>query len=182
MRALQQERHIRWVARIASLGVLASLMVWADSAAAIERPEAPPSHSSDVDDDRVNDQTTIKEDGIPEQDRADLLGEDSREVDVDDVAYSTIGGPDGVAVLRGRASSGYAWERVAELPTPDIDTDLWVSNSCMDPSSRFMAVVYAPRSFSNREELFQRGAWGAVVDLEAENVVSLGRGVCPELG
>lgn len=116
----------------------------------------------------------VAEDGIETHARAELLGEAS--IEQDDTAFVTMGGPDGISILRGRAQDGYRWERIAELLEPGIDTDLWIANSCIDAGGTKMAIVYAPRAFTNTEPMFLGGAWGAIVDLQNGSVTNLGRG------
>jgi hypothetical protein len=123
---------------------------------------------------RSGEAVEVAEAGIEGESRVELLGEEP--LARDDTAFVTMGGPDGVSVLRGRAADGYRWERIAELFEPSIETDLWVANSCLDPDGTKMAIVYAPRAFANKESIFLGGAWGAIVDLHDGSVTELGRG------
>jgi hypothetical protein len=61
-------------------------------------------------------------------------------------------------------ASGYAWRTVASLSEPGLETDRWIGNVCFTESGRHAVVVYAPRAFTNNEELFDRGGFTAVVD------------------
>ncbi|MFK4729046.1 hypothetical protein ROT00_05110 [Agromyces mediolanus] len=141
----------------------------AQGAAASTIPSASkPSPDSQTDE---LDPKEIPETGVPPEDRPKLIG------DVEtDVAYTTMAGPDGIAILRADASDGYAWRSIALLPAKSSDSDMWVANSCIDPSGSFLAVVYGPRSFTNDEASFLGGGWGAVVDLDSGSIVDLGRG------
>ncbi|MFB9884641.1 GDSL-type esterase/lipase family protein [Planobispora siamensis] len=82
-----------------------------------------------------------------------------------DRAWTTIGDASGFHVLVATERSGYAWRTVATLAEPGFDADQWIGNACLTRSGRHAVVVYAPRTFTNREELFNRGAFTAVVDL-----------------
>ncbi len=72
--------------------------------------------------------------GIPDEDRVDLLGKAAAASN--DVVYTALGGPDGVAILRAGATDGFHWERIASIAVPPIETDGWVVNHCLDPSAR----------------------------------------------
>lgn len=136
----------------------------------------PPARAAEPEADRRThgEAVEVPEDGIEAEARAEFLGE--APAGSDDAAYVTMGGPDGVSVLRGRAQDGYRWERIAELIEPSIDTDLWIANSCLDAGGTKMAIVYAPRTFTNKESMFLGGAWGAVIDLVDGTATDLGRG------
>ncbi|MFD5516319.1 GDSL-type esterase/lipase family protein [Streptomyces sp. NPDC127066] len=82
-----------------------------------------------------------------------------------DRAWTTSGDADGFHVLVADASSGYGWRTAATLSEPGFDTDAWIGNACVTGSGRRAVVVYAPRTFTNRTELFERGGFTAVVDL-----------------
>lgn len=133
-----------------------------------------PPASAEAEDGGRADVVEVPEGGVEADDRATLLGEEA--LANDDTAFATMGGPDGISVLRGRAEDGYRWERIAALVEPGMDTDLWIANSCIDTTGSRMAIVYAPRTFTNREQAFLGGAWGAIVDLEDGSVTRLGRG------
>lgn len=73
--------------------------------------------------------------------------------------------------------SGYAWRTAATLAEPGFDTDAWIGNACVTASGKRAVVVYAPRTFTNKAELFSRGAFAAVVDLTTGDVTKLRRQV-----
>jgi hypothetical protein len=90
-----------------------------------------------------------------------------------DVAWTTDGDPTGLHVLVAEARTGYTWRTAATLAEPGIETDRWVGNACLTASGRRAVVVYAPRHFTNRAHLFDRGAFTAVVDLVTGAVTKL---------
>jgi len=93
-----------------------------------------------------------------------------------DLAWTTDGDATGFHVLVADAESGYTWRTAATLSEPGFDTDRWIGNACITGSGRRAVVVYAPRQFTNRAELFDRGAFAAVVDLSTGGVRKLGAG------
>ncbi|MBY8884126.1 SGNH/GDSL hydrolase family protein [Streptomyces sp. PTM05] len=78
----------------------------------------------------------------------------------------------GVHVLAAEAKQGYAWRSVTTLSEPGFDTDMWIGDSCQtDPDH--LAVAYAPRDFTNEQDLMERGAFTAIVDLTTGRVTKL---------
>lgn len=100
---------------------------------------------------------------VAPSDRNALLGADWRASA--DRAWTTTGDADGFHVLVAEASSGYAWRTAATLSEPGFEVDRWIGNSCLTGSGQRLVVAYAPRTFTNEEELSSRGAFVAVVDL-----------------
>ncbi|MBQ3358876.1 MAG: hypothetical protein IJG47_08260 [Microbacterium sp.] len=111
---------------------------------------------------------------IPEQERSAILGSGWNAAD--DIAWATTGDADGLHVLTARSSSGYEWTRIATLSVYGFDTDRWVGNACLTSDATTLAVVYAPRGFTNDETLFNHGAFGALVNLETGESHQLGAG------
>ena len=111
---------------------------------------------------------------IPEGQRADILG--ANWSSANDVAWATSGDADGLHVLTARSSAGYEWTRIATLSMYGFDTDKWVGNACLTSDATTLAVVYAPRGFTNDEALFNHGAFGALVNLETGESHQLGAG------
>ncbi|WHT22586.1 hypothetical protein N8J89_16430 [Crossiella sp. CA-258035] len=97
------------------------------------------------------------------QQRAALLGADWQRSG--DRLWTTVGDGDGLHVLTAHARDGYTWRTTATLAVPGLDSDQWIGNACATASGNKLVVVYAPRAFTNREELFDRGGFTAVVDL-----------------
>jgi hypothetical protein len=93
-----------------------------------------------------------------------------------DLAWTTNGDAQGFHLLVAAESTGYTWRTAASLSEPGVETDRWVGNACVTGSGRRAVVVYAPRQFTNRAQLFDRGAFAAVVDLVTGQVTKLGLG------
>ncbi|MGK5637450.1 hypothetical protein ACSNOK_03905 [Streptomyces sp. URMC 126] len=90
-----------------------------------------------------------------------------------DRAWTTAGDATGLHLLVAEGRSGYTWRTAATLSEPGLQTDQWIGNACVTASGRRAVVVYAPRGFTNRQHLFDRGAFTAVVDLESGKVNKL---------
>jgi hypothetical protein len=90
-----------------------------------------------------------------------------------DLAWTTSGDDAGLHLLVADSRTGYTWRTAATLSEPGFDTDRWVGQACLTGSGRRALVVYAPRAFTNRQRLFDRGAFAAVVDLADGRVVKL---------
>ncbi|MFI6759320.1 SGNH/GDSL hydrolase family protein [Micromonospora sp. NPDC050417] len=90
-----------------------------------------------------------------------------------DLAWATTGDANGFHIVTASAKSGYTWKTIATLAEPGFDTDLWIGNACLTGSGRRLVVVYAPRTFTNEADLFDRGAFTAVVDLTTGTVRKL---------
>jgi hypothetical protein len=82
-----------------------------------------------------------------------------------DTAWTTSGDAAGFHVLVATARSGYTWRTAATLVEPGFEADAWIGNACLTGSGRRLVVVYAPRTFTNKPDLFDRGGFTAVVDL-----------------
>lgn len=90
-----------------------------------------------------------------------------------DLAWTTDGDSTGFHLLVADAASGYTWRTAATLAEPWLETDRWIGNACLTESGTKAVVVYAPRHFTNRAHLFDRGAFAAVVDLVSGAVTKL---------
>ena len=90
-----------------------------------------------------------------------------------DLAWTTSGDTDGFHVLAASSRGGYAWYTAATLSEPGVETDRWIGNACLTGSGRRLVVVYGPRTFTNRPDLFERGGFTAVVDLLTGAVTKL---------
>lgn len=113
--------------------------------------------------------------GIPVDSRDGVLGAGWRTSR--DRLWTTSGDAQGLHVLVADERAGYAWRTAATLAEPGFDTDAWIGNACVTASGRRAVVVYAPRTFTNKPELFARGAFAAVVDLNTGEVTKLRRQV-----
>jgi len=79
---------------------------------------------------------------------------------------------DGVHVLAADSTKAYRWRTVTTLVEPGFDSDLWTGNFCLADRSHAV-VVYAPREFADTQELMERGAFTAIVDLDTGKVHKL---------
>jgi hypothetical protein len=82
-----------------------------------------------------------------------------------DRMWTTSGDAAGLHILVAEASNGYAWRTAATLQEPGVDADQWIGNACVTGSGRRVVVVYAPRTYTNKPILFDRGGYTAIVDL-----------------
>jgi len=108
---------------------------------------------------------------VASQDRTSVLG--SHWQSSTDRAWTTTGDVEGFHLLVADAKAGYAWRNAATLREPGFDADQWIGNACVTGSGKRAVVVYAPRTFTNRTELFARGGFTAVVNLDTGEVRKL---------
>lgn len=116
-------------------------------------------------------QTSTEPPVVPQKKRDEVIGKDWQKST--DVAWTTSGDANGFHVLAARAKDGYAWRTVASLSEQAFDADQWIGNACATASGKKLVVVYAPRTFTNKPDLFERGGFTAVVDLESGAVKKL---------
>lgn len=90
-----------------------------------------------------------------------------------DRAWTTTGDASGLHVLVADADEGYAWRTAATLSEPGVDADSWIGNACLTGNGRTLAVAYAPRTFTNKAPLAERGAFVATVDVRTGEVSKL---------
>ncbi|WP_205624222.1 hypothetical protein [Amycolatopsis vancoresmycina] len=90
-----------------------------------------------------------------------------------DRAWTTSGDADGFHLLVADEAKAYEWRTIATLAEPGLDADSWIGNVCVTGSAHRAVVAYAPRTFTNKTELFDRGAFTAVVDLDTGAVRKL---------
>ncbi|WP_204045488.1 golvesin C-terminal-like domain-containing protein [Acrocarpospora phusangensis] len=109
---------------------------------------------------------------VPAAERDGVLGTGWRSSK--DLAWTTVGDAAGLHLLTAEADTGYAWRTIATLKEPGFETDQWIGNVCLTGSGKRAVVVYAPRQFTNRDLLFERGGFTAVVDLSSGSVTKLG--------
>ncbi|WP_146076513.1 hypothetical protein [Rathayibacter sp. AY1A7] len=93
-----------------------------------------------------------------------------------DTAFSAVGDAYAFNIYAARASDGYSWGRIASLRVVGVETDRWIGNFCLSEDGSKIAAVYAPRFVTNDEQMFNRGAFGAVVDVATGDVHDLGLG------
>ena len=111
---------------------------------------------------------------VPESARWDTLGGDWKTSE--DMAWTATGDETGFHILRAAGAEGYQWTSVATLVVDGFETDRWIGNACATADSRWLAVVFAPRTFINDDDLYAHGAFGAFVDLTTGEVRSVGSG------
>ncbi|MER6290908.1 Tat pathway signal protein [Streptomyces sviceus] len=79
---------------------------------------------------------------------------------------------DGLHLLVADSGTGYAWKTVTVLSEPQLPADTWIGNSCV-MDDHHAAVVYAPRTFTNKPDLMMGGAFTAIVNLDDGSVTKL---------
>ncbi|WP_213012958.1 SGNH/GDSL hydrolase family protein [Paractinoplanes toevensis] len=84
-----------------------------------------------------------------------------------DRATVVDGTMDGLNVLVAEESAGYRWRTAATLSEPGYDADQWIGQACVTGDGNRAVVVYAPRTFTNRESGMAGGGFTAVVDLRS---------------
>ncbi|MFF1837010.1 hypothetical protein ACFVXE_22815 [Streptomyces sp. NPDC058231] len=89
-----------------------------------------------------------------------------------DRAVISAADSDGLHVLVADSAKAYEWKTVATLAEPGMSADSWIGNTCVMDRSH-VAVAYAPRSFTNKPDLMQGGAFTAVVDVRTGAVTKL---------
>lgn len=104
------------------------------------------------------------------QDPGKKLGKDWKSSP--DRAVTAAADRDGLRILAADSSKAYAWKTTATLSEPGMPADSWIGNQCVMDRDH-AAVVYAPRSFTNKPDLMQGGAFTAIVDLASGRVVKL---------
>ncbi len=108
---------------------------------------------------------------VPAEKRQDLLGQGWQKSG--DRLWTTSGDATGLHVMVAEAKTGYSWRTVATLSNAAVETDKWIGNACVTGSGDKAVVVYAPRTFTNKEKLFSRGGFTAIVDLNSGKVQQL---------
>jgi hypothetical protein len=103
--------------------------------------------------------------------RSELLGQGWQQSG--DRLWTTTGDETGLHLLVAEAKTGYSWRTAATLAVPGLEADQWIGNACVTASGKRAVVAYAPRSFTNQEQLDERGAFTAVVDLDTGKVTTL---------
>ncbi|MFG3210889.1 hypothetical protein [Streptomyces tendae] len=89
-----------------------------------------------------------------------------------DRAVTTAADAGGLKVLVADSKDAYEWKTVATLAEPAMPADTWIGNACaMDRDH--VAAVYAPRTFTNKPDLMQGGAFTAVVNVKTGMVTKL---------
>ncbi len=89
-----------------------------------------------------------------------------------DRAVTAAADANGLTILVADSARKYAWKTAAVLAEPGIPADAWIGNQCAMDADH-VAVVYAPRSFTNKPDLMQGGAFTAVVNVKTSTVTKL---------
>lgn len=90
-----------------------------------------------------------------------------------DRAVTAAADADGLHILVADSKEAYAWKTAAILAEPGMPADSWIGNQCLMDRDH-AAVVYAPRTFTNKPDLFQGGAFTAIVNTSTGAVTKLG--------
>ncbi|MEW1649094.1 hypothetical protein [Streptomyces sp. NPDC091219] len=85
---------------------------------------------------------------------------------------TTVADSDGFHLLVADSKNGYAWKTATVLSEPQLPADTWIGNSCV-MDDHHAAVVYAPRTFTNKPDLMMGGAFTAIVNLDDGSVTKL---------
>ncbi|MGM9470320.1 SGNH/GDSL hydrolase family protein [Streptomyces murinus] len=89
-----------------------------------------------------------------------------------DRAVTAAADSGGLKILVADSGRAYAWKTVASLSEPGLPADSWIGNQCVIDHDH-AAVVYAPRTFTNKPDLMQGGAFAAIVNLGTGQVTKL---------
>ncbi|MFG3134301.1 Tat pathway signal protein [Streptomyces tendae] len=90
----------------------------------------------------------------------------------EDRAVTSAADADGLHILLADSAKAYDWNTVATLAEPGMPADSWIGNTCVMDHTH-AAVAYAPRSFTNKPDLMQGGAFTAIVNLNTGQVTKL---------
>lgn len=143
-----------------------STLLWVPVPAAAQPTEPPSEQTLAVPADRADAPRSIEA-----GERAEVLGGGWQKSS--DRAVTTAGDATGFHVLVGEAKDGYRWRTAASLSEPGFETDAWIGNICVTASGDRAVVVYAPRTFTNKSALNERGGFTAIVDLNGGPVRKL---------
>ncbi|MFC4114350.1 hypothetical protein [Nonomuraea zeae] len=150
---------------IAAVAAVSSIL-WAPIPAAAQPTPPPPDKTL-----AVAPEPSSAPESVDAGERAEVLGSGWEKSS--DRAVATAGDAAGFHVLVADAKDGYRWRTAASLSEPGFDTDSWIGNICVTASGARAVVVYAPRTFTNKSELNERGGFTAIVDLNGGAVRKL---------
>ncbi|MFI2645313.1 SGNH/GDSL hydrolase family protein [Streptomyces sp. NPDC018610] len=89
-----------------------------------------------------------------------------------DRAVTAAADVNGLRILVADSAKAYEWKTAAVLSEPGMPADSWLGNQCVMDHDH-VAAVYAPRTFTNKPDLMQGGAFAAIVDLATGRVTKL---------
>lgn len=156
-------RLMRTMRRWAAIATSSAMVCGLITAQATAQPSQPPG--------RPDPKSPVASAGLASELRDTTLGSGWQHAG--DLAWTTSGDADGLHVLVARADDGYVWRTAATLSEPGFDTDSWIGNACVTASGKRAVVVYAPRTYTNNEQLTERGGFTAAVDLESGAVTKI---------
>ncbi|MEU2779085.1 Tat pathway signal protein, partial [Streptomyces sp. NPDC007162] len=107
---------------------------------------------------------------VPLKDRDTVLGKGWKTSA--DRAVTAVADSDGFHLLVADSRNGYSWKTAAVLSEPQLPADTWIGNQCV-MDDHHAAVVYAPRTFTNKPDLMMGGAFTAIVNLDDGSVTKL---------
>ncbi|MFE3639344.1 hypothetical protein ACFXOG_35010, partial [Streptomyces sp. NPDC059168] len=79
-----------------------------------------------------------------------------------DRAVTAAADAGGLKIMVADSRRAYEWKTAAVLSEPGLTADSWIGNQCVMDRDH-VAVVYAPRTFTNKPDLMQGGAFAAIV-------------------
>ncbi|MFJ4633397.1 Tat pathway signal protein [Streptomyces sp. NPDC088847] len=148
----------------AATALIASTFTTSTAQAAIPNPPKRPAQKRSV----TSEEKSAS--AVPLKDRDTVLGKGWK-TSVDR-AVTTVADSDGLHILVADNKNGYAWKTAAVLSEPQLPADTWIGNSCV-MDDHHAAVVYAPRTFTNKPDLMMGGAFTAIVNLDDGSVTKL---------
>ncbi|MGV4924686.1 hypothetical protein K2224_24190 [Streptomyces sp. BHT-5-2] len=89
-----------------------------------------------------------------------------------DRAITAAADADGLKILVADSAKAYEWKTAATLSEPGMPADSWIGNQCVMDADH-VAAVYAPRTFTNKPDLMQGGAFTAIVNVRTGAVTKL---------
>ncbi|WP_369356166.1 hypothetical protein [Streptomyces sp. cg2] len=89
-----------------------------------------------------------------------------------DRAITAAADADGLKVLVADSAKAYEWKTAATLSEPGMPADSWIGNQCVMDADH-VAAVYAPRTFTNKPDLMQGGAFTAIVNVRTGAVTKM---------
>jgi hypothetical protein len=145
------------MAAVIATAALTGSLIHAAPAVAASQPQPRPSHGKPTPSARVaNPDSKLGKGWKTSKDRAVTAAADTG----------------GLEILVADSSQAYQWKTAAELSEPGLPADSWIGNQCaMDRDH--VAAVYAPRSFTNKPDLMQGGAFAAIVNTANGQVTKL---------
>jgi hypothetical protein len=156
MRTNRRHRRSKTVRRLTLATCVCSVALGLTTTPAFAKPKPPV-------DPLKNSPSAVDTTSVAPEKRTEILGK-AWEASTDR-AWITIGDAEAFHFFVADGANGYAWKEIAAFSEPGLETDQWIGNACVTSSGKKAVVVYAPRTFTNKGTLFDRGGFTAVVDL-----------------